>query len=498
MLFTPTPTAASGTAPVPKDLGCAGSYRSDIDGDGQTDPVVGVPDRTPTGGIVVYGTRAGDAPRFLPGSAFAGLDASPSFGTTVARVDANDDGCDDLLVADPDRPGGAAVDVLWGSPQGIQTVGATQVVERHGRHDGFGTSLAVNIIGCYPEPCQSTAELWVGAPGRGVDGVPAAGAVDLFEFDTHGAAHYTGTATANDADPYFHATPGGRFGSVLASERTQSVLVGLPNATVNGKAQAGAVLGMTRYGNAFHAVFLVSQNSPGFDGGAEPGDHFGATIATGGSYQDTQYAVGVPDEDVGTVRDAGLVDLFDLDFGYAHFDGGFTQNSSGVPGVAEPGDHFGAAVAIGLPGYFDACYPTAPKYRVLAVGAPGEDNGGHADSGTVAVVVFRRSLNRDGSCGAFRSTSAALTQGPGTLLGGANEAGDRLGASVDVTFGGDPRHTPPLVVLGVPGEDLGSAADAGVAYAFNTQTNVARAVGNLGGRRAGLQFGGVLAKEVGP
>jgi hypothetical protein len=208
-------------------------------------------------------------------------------------------------------------------------------------------------------------------------------------------------------------------------------------------------------------------------------------------------AVGVPDEDLGAAADAGLVDLFDVSEGFPAFTGSVTQDSPGVPGVAEAGDHFGASVAIGIPTTETDCFPYVGRYRVLVIGAPGEDNSGHVDSGTVAVLNERRFTEGD-RCTPFRLiTATALTQGPGTLLGGANEARDHVGASVDVTYNPFLRRSSSIVVLGVPGEDIGSTVDAGTAYAVDTATRAVTALGNLGGRQPGLRFGSALVSEVG-
>jgi hypothetical protein len=89
----------------------------------------------------------------------------------------------------------------------------------------------------------------------------------------------------------------------------------------------------------------------GFSGSPEPGDRFGQVLSTtyrlfDGNETVASVFVGVPQEDVGTARDAGIVvqithNIDDV----SHSSRTWTQNSPGMPGVAESGDQLGAAVA---------------------------------------------------------------------------------------------------------------------------------------------------------
>ncbi len=124
---------------------------------------------------------------------------------------------------------------------------------------------------------------------------------------------------------------------------------------------------------------------------------------------------------------------------------------------------------------------------------PGEDNGGHADSGTVAQQTMSPVFTGGGEC-KYRYVYRAFTQGPGTLLGGVNEGLDQVGAAVDVTRGG---KQPGLVIIGVPGESIGGLAEAGTVQTYDNRTGSVATVGNVGGRKAGLRFGAVLPVEGG-
>jgi hypothetical protein len=146
--------------------------------------------------------------------------------------------------------------------------------------------------------------------------------------------------------------------------------------------------------------------------------------------------VGAPGDDVDGVTDAGSVSHFALT-GTAStpaiaYLGKVGENTAGVPGAAEAGDRFGASLS-------------ATRFGVL-VGEPGEDVGGVPDAGSVTWL-----LTGEGG-GAFDRALTWSQASPG--VSGEPENGDRFGASVSA-FGGD-------AVVGVPSEDVGSAADAGM------------------------------------
>ena len=99
-------------------------------------------------------------------------------------------------------------------------------------------------------------------------------------------------------------------------------------------------------------------------GSVEAGDQLGAAVSSVRNGSSIAYLVGAPGEDVGKVRDAGMVQTIDTGKGW-------TQSSKGVPGTVESGDRLGASLG-GSPG--------TGATRSL-VGIPGED----ASTGAVLV-----------------------------------------------------------------------------------------------------------------
>ena len=152
----------------------------------------------------------------------------------------------------------------------------------------------------------------------------------------------------------------------------------MPGEDIGSLADAGAV--NTLYATPYNAVGheLWHQNASGIGGVAEAGDRFGKAVVSADFNDDgfDDLAIGAPEEDVGSQRDAGAVHVL---FG----------SSSGLRGSGsqlltrspEPNDLFGASLA--------AAALDADLFGDLVVGAPGESVGTVRGAG--AVNVFRGS-----------------------------------------------------------------------------------------------------------
>jgi hypothetical protein len=448
--------------------------------------VVGLPGHGASGGIDVHGSSSGA--HAIAGSQFAGLGASASFGQSVQQLDVDGDGCDDLLIGDPGHGAGGAVDIVFGSPTGISLTGGLRI-DGLSAGDDYGTAVAVDRYVPVPEP--AITDLWIGAPGRMVDGLAAAGAVDHYTLATTGAVTLQETITedAIPALPQQLAAAGNRFGSVLAAGvdwPEPALLVGVPNETVDGQAQAGAVyyINALAFGGSRRVTQNTTLRSPeqgeiAYAGVAEAGDHFGASLAFG-----QVAAIGVPDEDIGTVRDAGMVQLARINAIYgetlAAF-GSITQDTRGVPGGSEAGDHFGTSVA---------SRDTSSDTSQIAIGVPGEDLGDIRDAGDVTLATVHP----------FETTGwsyTLLTQGGTGRLGGARETGDHVGATVaDQGLAQGMPLVNRNLVIGVPGEDLGQVVDAGVTLIHKPTTRSTDSYGYSGGATPGLHYGQSLTTQI--
>ncbi|MFJ3493176.1 VCBS repeat-containing protein [Streptomyces sp. NPDC086091] len=152
-----------------------------------------------------------------------------------------------------------------------------------------------------------------------------------------------------------------------------------------------------------------------------------------------------PEATVDGVAEAGAV--------YVVYGGGkgtvtLTQALESIPGVPEAGDRYGYAMAV-YDADLDGCSD-------LVLGTPYEDIGTAPDSGGVHVVFGSTS-----GIGAGTKPVREFYQGEGKPLGGGAEADDWVGYAVAAgkTSGGQP-----YLIIGSPGESLGTIDDAGAFY----------------------------------
>jgi hypothetical protein len=277
--------------------------------------------------------------------------------------------------------------------------------------------------------------LLIGAPGADHDAGRVYAAPPLGDQSGFDLAHPIVLQQGRNGLPGT-SEPGDRFGAAVEGvtdvegpvphEPDAWLAIGAPGEDVRDIADAGAVTSVPDFADLTKGEVYYQGN--GLPGTPERGDHFGFSLA--------QYynglAIGAPGEDIGPIVDAGNVTKF-----YRSVLGSgseYHQGSNGVPGVSEAGDHFGAAMADRLSAFS------------VSIGIPGEDVGAIEDAG--AVVDLRVALH-----GHERSETTLWYQGHNGLAGVA-EAGDQFGAAV---YGGNGD-----LIVGVPGEDVGGKADAGL------------------------------------
>jgi hypothetical protein len=409
------------------------------------------------------------------------------FGAAVLAGDLNGDGDQDLIVGAPGTRGGTGigrVGVLFGTSAGVTAARAQALpVPKSVRAgDEFGAALAVTYRLAPGTIGDRIHDLWVGAPGHDVGGKVDAGAIYRYALSPSGVATYLESITQNSRLVPGAAEPGDRFGSVLGGSSVRNgVVVGVPDEDV-GRLKDAGIVQRIRTNLTTEALTRgqgYSQNTRGVHGRAEAGDRFGAAMSGGSTYGG--HTIGVPGEDVGRAKDAGAVQTFsstDPTGGNDDFrpQAAFTQNSPGVPGRAEAGDRFGAAVS--------TADLACQDWSTGVVGAPGEDVGAIRNAGSITLLPEPHS-------GPPKVCRLVFRQGRG--LPGKAEAGDQVGAALGVLksdlHGAGEKYD--QIQIGVPGEDVGTVKDAGRVITGTGKKAVS--AGHLGGAVAGMRFGSVLA-----
>lgn len=319
------------------------------------------------------------------------------FGWEMVTGDFDGDGYDDLAVSDPHEPD---------LKQKVSNAGAVWILA--GRPDGLR--------------------------------------LDTVRHVNHSSPLVTGTSAYGD---WFGSALGA--GDITGDGRDELV-VGVPFKAVGSRKKAGAVLvlkggatGIVTAGSSW-----ISQNTAGVPGVAETGDEFGMAVAVGRIDKDRylDLVVGAPKEDESEV--------FVVDGVVTHFRGSAAGVSrvkvatvsgrSTVPAARRSGTilwSFGARLAIGD--------TTGDGVGEVIVGVPTAQVGNQGFGGAVASL-------RAAATGLTARGMLVLSQRDASIAGAAEEE-DTFAASIavgDVT--GDGRAD---VLVGVPGEDLGRASDAG-------------------------------------
>ncbi len=359
------------------------------------------------------------------GSATKVLDA----GDITRNADLNGDVCSDVIVSG--WVDGEASLVL-GSPSGLASA----------------TPIALKA----PWPADAEDADFAPAIGLRHDGISqvvfAGKGYEDFEYKDAGTTVvYVYTLAADGTPGTPQVIQGSTFGAQrLTTEPTVSdgsgstFAFGSPSDRVGKAVGAGAVYVFSAdTTNPSKMVFRtrLTQNSPGVPDTAEKGDHFGTSL----SLRDDRLAIGVPGENIGRARDAGLVQpvLWRPSTHRITAYRAIHQGTSGVVGTNESNDEFGTVVQVtrGL---------TATGSYDIAIGTPYEKVGTARAAGSVTVANF--------SAKVFRTYTENSSGVPGKA-----EQTDFLGWSLSAL---PTSATTDTMYAGAVNESVGVCDDAGV------------------------------------
>ncbi|MDH6585466.1 hypothetical protein M2161_004572 [Streptomyces sp. SAI-133] len=165
-------------------------------------------------------------------------------------------------------------------------------------------------------------------------------------------------------------------------------------------------------------------------------------------------AVSDPKATVGGNSGAGLVRVV---YGGGKGTAEINQSLTWVSGSAEANDGFGEAI--------DTVDYDQDGCTDLVVGTPGEDLGTATDGGMVDIL--------HGATGGLGTGTVKVThfqqgEGAGAVAASSSESGDRMGHALAA---GETAAGEPYLVIGVPGESLGTVTKAGMAFYLRGKIN---------------------------
>lgn len=426
--------------------------------------------------------KAGGRTISYTGGSTPRLDITGALGDTgqpaPGITDFNCDRIEDLAVADPEATvGGDAraglVRIVYGGGKGTSEVhqDLAAVPGDAEANDYFGEALAT-----VDHDGDGCTDLVVGTPREDLGSQADAGTVDVMYgasggLASGGAAEHLEQGTGTGDILAAASEAGDRMGAAVAAGLTDAgepyLVIGVPGEDVDGKADAGGAFYLR--GSVNRALV---QGKAGVAGTPEAGDKYGSSVAGAPEH----LVIGVPGEGMvpsrvtGTTEVvAGQVDVMAHQLnsdGVPLHRGSIDQNSFRVTAEVEAGDQFGAAVSA-APGRFTRGVSFSFPSTYIAIGVPGEDitygGAARADAGRVVVVRITEGWGL-----LLNQVNNGYDQGPDDVVG-SPEAGDRMGAAVTVvnrTPGPLATAASLVMAVGVPGEDVGTVADAGAVSVF--------------------------------
>ncbi|WP_329161929.1 FG-GAP-like repeat-containing protein [Streptomyces sp. NBC_01717] len=392
-LFTAVTAAPASAAPA--------KYADDFNGDGHRDLAIGMPYKTINGApaaggvIVTFGSATGlTTKRVGLNQSSTGVPGTPEdgdrFGMSIASGDLDADGYADLVVgADGEdvasNEGQGSVTILWGGTKPF-TSSTTTTVDNPHQWQSHGLDVAVGDFtgdsgadlaviepdavvlykGGYSRASQTTSAYTMTVPGAQLRNWEAAvGDVNGDGKDDLAVTGDPGTGRPG-TDIYT-----GQEGRPNRIQRVDDGSTAVALGDINGDGFDDMATSLTwpdsyyvddpsngsgyvtvRYGSrtGFGDPVTLHQNSTGVPGADEDGDNWGSSVAIGDITGDgkAELVVGANGEWLGDLKNAGDVTVFRGSASGVSQSGvvRISQDTAGVPGVAETDDLFGAQVRL--------------------------------------------------------------------------------------------------------------------------------------------------------
>ncbi|MEV0648205.1 hypothetical protein AB0I28_23365 [Phytomonospora sp. NPDC050363] len=343
------------------------------------------------------------------------------FGISMAAGDFNGDGVDDLAVGEPGSYNGSAYVYRGMAGAGLSSNDRLPIYDPPGEYNEnelFGYAMSAGDIN-----------------GDGFDDLAVGSMYDweVKQWSTGSVSVFYGTAYGFTSTSQFFTkdtsgVPGGSgsfnpdkgdssdmFGAqvVLADfngDGKADLAVGAPGSPVTGtdgkrKADAGTVTVLYSSGTKIGTTGAVqfTQDTSGLPGGAGSNDFYGSTLAAGDNNRDgfAELAIYSSGDAFVTVIPGGASGLTTSKAK------AWTQDSSGIPGGSETGDHWGSSLR-----FLDV---KGNGHLALVVGASGEDQGRGA-----LTVIYSNAAGLTGTAAKFLSQDSDGVPGSG-------ETGDGFG-----------------------------------------------------------------------
>jgi len=327
------------------------------------------------------------------------------FGHSTVSGDFNGDGIGDLAVGVPDaqingKNKSGAVYVYYGLPDNEfsdpQVLSENNLRVAVKANDSFGWSLAVGNFNH-----DRYDDLAIGIPNHTISGNSKAGMVSVIyggdPINNHKLDYSTSEKWYQDSHGIHGVSQAGdRFGFSLTTgdfdnNGFDDLAIGVPYENISKKGNAGAV-NVIYGGMDSHSKLSSTSNQVWYQsskyilGASEKNDHFGWSLTTGDFNGDEfdDLAIGVPDEGIGSVSDAGAVNVIYGGDG-SHDELSPFQNqiwyqgdNYHIEGFLDKNDNFGYSLTSGD---FNR-----DQYDDLAIGVPNEMIDKKSGAGAVNVI----------------------------------------------------------------------------------------------------------------